>query len=189
MRIQTIHSNELRSKKLRGKRNPRRVDIQKMCERCGNVIALTGATQYYKFCSNNCRSEGRQESGRNTGRLNVTRINKRSKNEILFASLCVELGEIRTNDPMFNGWDADVILPTYKVAVMWNGPWHYRKITKAHSLEQVQNRDIIKQQEIKKAGFEVYVVRDNGSHNPKFVVQEYEKFKRWISEVAITRLS
>ena len=77
---------------------------------------------------------------------------------------------------MFNGWDADVIIPSIKVAVMWNGVWHYKKITEAHSVKQVQNRDRIKIKEIIKAGFTPYVIKDRGKHNPEFVNQEFDKF-------------
>lgn len=49
---------------------------------------------------------------------------------------------------MFNGWDADIIIPNIKVAVLWNGKWHYEQIKKGHSVKQVQNRDKIKLKEI-----------------------------------------
>ena len=51
---------------------------------------------------------------------------------------------------MFNGWDADIVIEDIKTAVLWNGIWHYKKITKKHSVAQVQNRDKIKIDEIKK---------------------------------------
>ena len=109
---------------------------------------------------------------------------------VMFATLCEQhFNQIVVNLPMFNGWDADVILMKEKVAVLWNGPWHYRKITKTHSLEQVQNRDKIKMDEIQRAGFVPYVIRDNGSYNKAFVLSEFEKFKSWIGELAITHLS
>ena len=55
-----------------------------------------------------------------------------------------------SNVPMFNGWDADVIIPELKIAVLWNGNWHHKKITKKHSVLQVQNRDRIKIKEIER---------------------------------------
>ena len=75
---------------------------------------------------------------------------------------------------MFNGWDADVIIEDIKYAILWNGPWHYRKITEEHSVEQVQNRDKIKIHEIEQAGYTPYVIKDNGSYNPEFVEQQFK---------------
>ena len=81
---------------------------------------------------------------------------------------------------MFNGWDADIILNDHKMAIMWNGKWHYEKLTKKHSLKQVRNRDYIKIKEIKKLGYEPYIIRDMGSYNPEFVENEFEKLKKYI---------
>lgn len=38
---------------------------------------------------------------------------------------------------MFNGWDADIIIEDLKIAILWNGKWHYEKITEKHSVSQV----------------------------------------------------
>ena len=38
---------------------------------------------------------------------------------------------------MFNGWDADIILPDYKIAILYNGKWHYEEISKQVSLIQI----------------------------------------------------
>jgi hypothetical protein len=77
---------------------------------------------------------------------------------------------------MFNGWDADVVIEDIKVAVLWNGPWHYRKIKSNHSLGMVQNRDRIKIKEIEKSGYVPYVIRDDGNENNSFVESEFNKF-------------
>jgi len=111
------------------------------------------------------------------GIISATRQNRRSKNEIYFAELCCQkFLDTKTNEPMFNGWDADVIIPSLKVAILWNGPWHYRKITAKHSLEQVQNRDAIKIREIIKAGFIPYIIRDNGKSSKLFVESQFKIF-------------
>ena len=102
---------------------------------------------------------------------------KRSKNEKYFCSLCENYFEhVEHNTPIFNNWDADIIIHDIKVAVLWNGPWHYRKITKAHSVLQVQTRDKIKIEEIEKAGYIPYIIKDDGKYNQKFVENEFQKF-------------
>ena len=81
---------------------------------------------------------------------------------------------------MFNGWDADIILPDLKIAVLWNGKWHYEKITKKHSVKQVQNRDKIKIQEIIQTGYKPYIIKDMGKYKVNFVKDEFEKFQKYI---------
>jgi hypothetical protein len=77
---------------------------------------------------------------------------------------------------MFNGWDADVIIEDIKTAILWNGKWHYEKIKKEHSVEQVQNRDKIKLMEIENMGYKSYVIKDLGKANKEFVEKEFKKF-------------
>ena len=81
---------------------------------------------------------------------------------------------------MFNGWDADVIIEDYKIAVMWNGVWHYKKITENHSVEQVKNRDKIKIKEITNCGYEPYIIKDLGGYDTEFVEKEFKKLKEKI---------
>lgn len=83
---------------------------------------------------------------------------------------------VRMNDCCFNGWDADVIIDDFKIAVMWNGPWHRRKITKKHSVVQVQNRDRIKIKEIIACGYIPYVIDDPSNKDKEFVKKEFDKF-------------
>lgn len=35
---------------------------------------------------------------------------------------------VENNKPMFNGWDADVLIFDFNIAVMWNGKWHYVQV-------------------------------------------------------------
>jgi hypothetical protein len=102
---------------------------------------------------------------------------KRSKNEIYFYELCKDkFNKVLSNEPMFNGWDADVIIEDIKTAILWNGKWHYEKIKKEHSVEQVQNRDKIKLMEIENMGYKSYVIKDLGKANKEFVEKEFKKF-------------
>lgn len=116
------------------------------------------------------------------GRSSAIKQNKRSKNEKYFAELCQKhFNDVKTNEKMFNGWDADIIIEDLKIAIMWNGSWHYKKITKKHSLKQVQQRDKIKIKEIKKCNYDSYVIKDMGKHNKKFVEREFLKFLKYCS--------
>lgn len=105
----------------------------------------------------------------------------------MFADLCKSVFKnVLENEAMFNGWDADIILPDYKIAVLWNGNWHFKKITQAHSVEQVKNRDKIKLDEIRKFGYVPYTIEDKGKFNFSFVNDEFEKLKLFISTLAVS---
>ena len=108
---------------------------RRKCLNCEIFFDCTPSSKQ-KYCGLKCAGS---IGGRNS------KQGKRSKNEILFYELCLELYKnVTSNEVIFNGWDADVILKNEKIAVLWNGIWHYKKITKKHSVEQVKNRDRIK---------------------------------------------
>lgn len=142
--------------------------ISKLCLKCASPFT----SKFGKYCDS-CRKEIAVESGRRA----ALACGKRSKNEIHFAKLCKNYGlNILENFPMFDGWDADVIIPDLKIAILWNGPWHYRKITDKHSLKQVQKRDEIKLNKIKDYGYTAYIIRDDGSRSPQFVEEKFKEF-------------
>ena len=159
--------------------------VIKNCEQCGKPWKSL-RRRNRRFCSPSCSTTWvnlNTNRSINAGRKSaeVQKETRRSKNEKLFAELCEkEFENVLTNEPMFNGWDADVILTEEKVAVLWNGPWHYKKITEAHSVKQVQNRDKIKIKEIKNSGFIPYTIKDMGKFNEPFVKKEFEKFKQYM---------
>ena len=131
-----------------------------------------------KVCGLKCRGVS---AGRVGGKISASKQIRRSKNEMYFYDMCLLdfKGSIH-NEPIFNGWDADVIIPELKVAVLWNGNWHHKKITKKHSVKQTQNRDRLKIKHIKKCGYIPYVIDDFGSENIEFVKQEYLKFQTFL---------
>lgn len=147
-----------------------------ICKSCGNKFF--SSTENRKYCIHCVRSIAGQKAGRaSVAKQAETR---RSKNEIYFAELCKEkFQNVKTNEAVFNGWDADVILPDQKIAILWNGKWHYQKITAKHSVEQVQNRDKIKQKEIEKMGYKLYIIKDLGKYNRDFVEEEFKKFLKY----------
>ena len=139
-----------------------------------------------KLCSKECsnklsrtveRKQRAVKNGSKGGKVSATKQSRRSKNEVYFSELCAKEFEITTNEPYFDGWDADVIIHSKKVAILWNGQWHYKQITKTQSLLQVQNRDKIKMSIIEKYGYTPYIIKDVGRFNTKFVEQEFEVFR------------
>lgn len=111
---------------------------------------------------------------------------RRSKNEIEFCKLCEEyFDNVKHNESIFNGWDADIIIKDIKFAVLWNGPWHYKQITKSHSVKQTQNRDKIKVKEIEECGWTPYIIKDMGKANKDFVKEKFDEFLKYLKENTI----
>lgn len=162
--------------------------LQKInCKECTEELSVKNKTGYCRKCSAKYRiysEETRRKlslCGRKGGRASVLMQQRRSKNEIIFANLCIDyFKEVKCNEKLFNGWDADVIIEDIRIAVLWNGKWHYEKITEKHSVLQVQNRDKIKLKEIENCGYRSYIIKDLGdrkrSENESFVKSEFEKF-------------
>ena len=123
------------------------------CKDCDKQLTLKNKSGYCIKCEKKHRIYSKEtieklSSGGRKGVL-LQKVSRRSKNEIAFANLCLEyFKEVKCNEQIFNGWDADIVIEDLKIAVLWNGKWHYEKITEKHSVEQVQNRDRIKLKEI-----------------------------------------
>ncbi len=102
-------------------------------------------------------------NGRKGGKRSAAKRCKRSKQEIeLYNLLEQHFKNIGNNDPIANGWDADILLYDHKIAILWNGPWHYREMGFSnHSLKQVVNRDCIKIQEFENIEWKVLIYQDN----------------------------
>jgi hypothetical protein len=162
--------------------------INVVCATCKSCFTVKWHRRNRKYCSRSCaNSVTGKKYGSIIGRLSAQKMVKRSRNEIHFAELCAEKWTVVCNEPMFDGWDADVVISDLKVAVLWNGAWHYKdKIRKGHSLLQVQTRDRIKLDVIDKHGYQSYVVKDMGRHNPDFVREEFKKFVEWCEVNAVS---
>ena len=139
----------------------------KECLMCKNELSITGDAKYCLPCRQIAFQRGGLKSVESQSQI------RRSKNEILFAEICSKQFKLKTNYPLFNGWDADIILTDYKIAILWNGKWHYEQIGRS-SLSQIQNRDSIKIREILKMGYYPYIVKDMGKHNPEFVSSQFQ---------------
>lgn len=155
----------------------------KTCKVCGSKFHTT---RRVSTCSEECNFKLLSSSGKKGGKKSayVQRKTRRSKNEILFGDLCKEdFINVKFNENIFNGWDADIIIPDKKIAILWNGNWHYIPIISEKYLNQVKNRDKIKIKEIEKAGYKVYIVEDRGKYNPKFVIEQYKLFQDFLNKI------
>lgn len=109
-------------------------------------------------CSDICLTLKRSSNARNNPGLGT----KRSKQEIQLYELCLSIyPNALPNHVIADGWDADIALVDYKIAILWNGPWHYQEMNIGnHSLKQVQNRDKIKTKLFTESGWKVIIYED-----------------------------
>lgn len=164
------------------------------CIVCGKEYVYVIKHNTLKFCSNECKNEYKRNRNKYLSldskakisngakrSVYVQRNDWRSKNEIDFYELCkLNFKHVTHNESIFNGWDVDIIIYDKHIAVLWNGKWHYEKITKQHSVEQVQNIDTIKIKEIQNCGWIPYIIKDMGKYNVSFVKEQFEKLLKYI---------
>ena len=170
----------------RRKEKIEKIKIEKVKNNIINICTVCGKSFEYnrkkKCCSIECVNIVMTIAGNKGGKNSKQGL--RSKNEVYFGELCkLTFDNVIFNESIFNGWDADVILLDYKLAIMWNGNWHYKKLTKSHSLLQVQNRDKIKINEIIKYGFVPYIIKDEGKFNKNFVDIKFKELQNYIMGV------
>lgn len=154
----------------------------KFCVQCS--MPLPFDKRRAKTCSKQCLKMVFKKSGQRGGLKTASGPRaKRSKNEIAFANLCsLEFKKVTCNEPLFDGWDADVLIYDHKIAVLWNGDWHYREMgCYNHNLSQVQTRDAFKSELIKKHGWLLYIVKDT-SDKPTKPEEALSALRAWIVE-------
>ena len=169
---------------LKGRGNP---DVNIECKECKSAFKISWSKRDQIFCSRSCSSKfnnKQSDYSRRGGLGSSVSQGRRSKNEILFFELCDENFEnVTANEQFFDGWDCDIIIHSIKIAISWNGIWHYKKISESHKLEQVKNRDLIKNGKILEHGYIHYIIKDMGSHNQEFVKSEFVKFMEYINSI------
>lgn len=149
----------------------------KICNICN--IQFETFSKNKTCCSDKCCNQSKKKAGSLGGRISASKNIKRSKDEISLYDLCkMYFKSVRHNEIIKDGWDADIIIDDYKLAILWNGRWHYEQLSfKNHSLKQVQTRDKIKTNVLESNGWKVIVFRDD-EYTPntafKFLKENYK---------------
>lgn len=146
-----------------------------------------------KLCSEKCKSEDLIKNGRKGGLTTSSlphHIRTRSKNERLFFNLVKsKFSDSLPNQRIFGEYDADIIIPSLKLAIHWNGVWHYKQIFKTekgkHQFEQVQLRDKMRFSKIEESDWINYIIKDMGTFNSKFVNLQFDLFNEYISKMVV----
>jgi hypothetical protein len=160
------HGNKTKNKKIIHKKPKKKVEVN--CIGCNKSLHVSLSTyqkrkiKIFSCKEDSCKSTCMKEVSRESGKRSANKRHKRSKQEIeLYNLLELNFSNIGNNEPIANGWDADILLHDHKIAILWNGPWHYREMGFSnHSLKQVVNRDCIKIQEFESIGWNVLIYED-----------------------------
>lgn len=155
-------------------------DTIRECLYCKNNYTPRHSVQ--KYCSSACSHIHVNILIKN-GVIN-TNSNNRGKGEIYFADLCIKYfgdEDIICNQKIFkdkNGglWDADIIIKSLKLCVLYDGIFHFKQVKKQMNLAQIQSRDKLKRNIIIRNGYTYYTVKDLGKFNKQFVINEFNLF-------------
>lgn len=151
---------------------------KRVCLDCGKEYFLFGKRKYPDLCKDCAFKKGGEASASKENSHNV------SKSELYFRKLCQEKGyNIVCNKPMFNGFDADIIFLDYKIALHWNGPWHYEGMIngiKGYSWKQIHERDRRRYKNVEDSGYKNYIIRYTERFNKEKVQREFEKFEKFL---------
>ena len=199
------------SHKLTAQKDNKNETKDALCEYCGETFKINKRASNKNYTCSNCRKflklqnkkpkykrpfikikktkrnltedsiKKLREAGKKSAKIQAEI--RRSKNEMKFCELCVNYFEnVRHNEPIFNGWDADVIIEDIKFAVLWNGKVHYEPIFGEANYNRVINRDKIKIKEIERCGYKTYIIKDTGKHNNEFVNEKFLDFVEFLKQ-------
>lgn len=111
------------------------INASKICEGCKKEFEYDNIDDpNRKYCGKKC---GRKYGGKKGGTVSASKQKKRSKAEMLFADMCMDhfgKDDILMNESLFedkngNFWDCDIYIKSLKIAILYNGIWHYKKVT------------------------------------------------------------
>jgi hypothetical protein len=176
--------NGIKSSKKRYGHNVPLKNIIRICEFCKKEYTPKRSNQ--KFCNKICSIThlcNDKEKLKINGRKGFYKrqTHNRSKNEILFAKLCINyfgINDILCNEQIFkdnngNFWDCDIYIKSLKTAILWDGwYWHYRP----NVSNKQKSRDILKRKIIIDNGDKYYTIIDKGKYNREFVQEQFNLF-------------
>jgi len=129
------------------------------------------------FCSQSCAA---------THNNKLKRASRRSKIEAKFCNLLIEAFpnlDILPNDKtMLDGLEADIVIPSLKLAIEWNGIVHFKPIYGQTKLDKIQNIDAKKLKIASNKNINLIVIPDLVS-NDKILQQAFNDVKNIIKNL------
>lgn len=179
------HENEIKNAKntifYRGKM--RVADKQNICIICSKTFFHC---HFRKICSPKCNSllskRSGNKGGSTTSSLSFHKRARSSNEKLLFSKVLEIYPDTISNKRMFDGWDADIIIPSLKLAIHWNGPWHYKSIMGDELLERVKLKDQLRYKAIETCGYSNYIIQDLGKMDHVKVELEFTQLIKYIKE-------
>lgn len=135
-----------------------------------------------KECYKNLLPSIGRKGGRVTSSLEFHKRNRSSNEKMFFTKIKEIYPDAIANKRLFDGWDADIIIPSQKLAIHWNGVWHYKSVMGNELLERVQQKDKLRYEAIEKHGYKNYIIQDLGPMNEEKVTKEYVDFLQNVKE-------
>ena len=163
-------------------------DMIIVCIQCKNEFSPTLSKQ--KLCNMECAiNYTRTEEYKQKSRLNGSKggvasaasQQRRSKNEIACAELCIQhfgQDDIQCNEQIFkdansNFWDCDIYIKSLKTAILWDGYYYHHG---PNVSKKQKARDTLKRKIIVDNGCEYYTIIDKGKFNKEFVEEQFNLF-------------
>jgi len=152
------------------------------CGNCGKLVEkipkeIKDSKSGKVFCSRSCSASFNNKFKRKTNR---------SKCEKLLFNLISEKFpdlEILSNDKtMLNGLEADIAIPSLRLAIEWNGPVHFKPIYGEEKLRRIQEIDRNKLEIASRNDINLIVIPDYVSKK-SFVLEVFEKIKKIINDL------
>ena len=156
--------------------------IKTNCGNCNKELEVTpkvikGSKSGYVFCNSSCAASYNNK---------LKRKSRRSKIEAKFYNLLIKEFpnlEIIPNDKiMLNGYEADVAIPSLKLAIEWNGIVHFKPIYGQTKLSNIQTRDADKLKIASNKDINLIVIPDLVS-NDKILQQAFNDVKNIIKDL------
>ena len=151
------------------------------CPQCGKTFRKPRAHSTY--CSKTCTPQNNKSAKdyQAMGLTSASKIAKRSRGETELANRCIQNGwTVTTNDNLFGGWDADILLHDFKIAIHYDGPCHRRVIYRGQSLSQIQTRDRLKRKAVRQHGWTNYTIVAEGKYNGQFIDNEFDRLLKFV---------
>lgn len=134
-------------------RKPRPSKPIRHCQTCGNE------TKNHSYCNGTCRNRA----------LNKLIKGSRSKAERVLTTALHEAypdWTISENDrTVLNGLELDIYIPEIRLAIEWNGVFHYEPIHGIGHLDKIMKKDNIKIEKCREIGVELIIICDRTSHD------------------------
>ena len=190
-RLLTSHNQRTKTRQLKhefcsntcnGKHKTENDNIQTNCYNCKKEI-IKMKSQYKRsksgksFCSRSCAASYNNK---------LKRKSRRSKIEAKFYNLLVkefpDLDILANDKTMLDGLEADIVIPTLKLAIEWNGIVHFKPIYGQTKLDKIQDKDAEKLKIASDKNINLIVIPDLVS-NDKILNQAFNDVKTIINSL------